>query len=189
VAKIHEVTLPDIGDFANVEIIEVLVAPGDRVEPEQSLLTLESEKATLDIPSPLGGLVRELKVSVGDRLNRGDLILTMELDEEVTENKSASPGGGEGAEQARVDFTPVAAVRPPPVERAPGEAERRLAPLLPRPADLVAIATGRKAHASPAVRRFARELGVDLALVRGSGPKERVLKEDVQHSRSAWATG
>lgn len=180
-AKIHEVTLPDIGDFANVEIIEVLVAPGDRVEPEQSLLTLESEKATLDIPSPLGGLVRELKVSVGDRLNRGDLILTMELDEEVTENKSASPGGGEGAEQARVDFTPVAAVRPPPVERAPGEAERRLAPLLPRPADLVAIATGRKAHASPAVRRFARELGVDLALVRGSGPKERVLKEDVQH--------
>ena len=80
---IHEVTLPDIGDFADVEIIEILVAPGDRVEPEQSLLTLESDKATMDIPAPVGGRVKEVKVAIGQTLNRGDLILTLEVDEET----------------------------------------------------------------------------------------------------------
>ncbi|HSO80809.1 MAG TPA: biotin/lipoyl-containing protein, partial [Chromatiaceae bacterium] len=79
---IHEVTLPDIGDFTDVEIIEILVAPGDRVEPEQSLLTLESDKATMDIPAPRGGEVREIKVALGQKLNPGDLILLLEVGEE-----------------------------------------------------------------------------------------------------------
>jgi len=228
VAKIQEVTLPDIGDFANVEIIEVLVAPGDRVVPEQSLLTLESDKATMDIPSPLGGVVREVKVAVGQRLNQGDLILLLELaeGEDAAGPEAGAAASGAGATSGTgspehpfaappaPDFTPAApdswAVQPPspalaaqapasptapptapvasrepaapatPAIRAPGEAERRLAPVLPRPEELAAIAKGRQAHASPTIRRFARELGVDLSLVKGSGLKGRILKEDVQ---------
>ncbi len=183
-SKIQEVTLPDIGDFANVEIIEVLVAAGDRVEPEQSLLTLESDKATMDIPAPLGGRIKEVKVAVGQKLNLGDLILTLAVDEEAG-NEAASPGVGGEAEAVAAHAAPepvrVPPARPAPEERAPGEAERRLAPVLPRPEDMVAIAKGRKAHASPGVRRFARELGVDLTFVKGSGLKSRILKEDVQH--------
>jgi len=215
----QEVTLPDIGDFANVEIIEVLVAPGDRVEKEQSLLTLESEKATMDIPAPLGGVVKEVKVAVGQRLNQGDLILLLEPAEAggaapvpgaSREARTGSPAGPGSAElapvaparapaqplppaeatnqpQAQPQPQPKAAgpaLEPPspspPASRAPGEAERRLAPVLPRPEELAALAKGRKAHASPTIRRFARELGVNLSLVKGSGPKGRILKEDVQ---------
>ncbi len=216
---IHEVTLPDIGDFANVEIIEILVAPGDRVEKEQSLLTLESDKATMDIPAPRGGEVREIKVALGQKLNPGDLILLLEVGEEAGE--PAAPGPASGEQPAGPDLTAAAGAAPPvpkqdasglpspplspalpreggggtdgeavdyldqdarpvPASRAPGEVERRLAPVLPRPEELAALAKGRKTHASPGVRRFARELGVDLTFVKGSGPKGRVLKEDVQ---------
>ncbi len=222
---IQEVTLPDIGDFANVEIIEILVAPGDRVEREQSLLTLESDKATMDIPAPRGGQVREIKVAIGQKLNRGDLILLLEVGEETDgsavpplPNPSPSGGrgnpevgsgaaageqpgapdltatagaaalplspalprqGGGGKDEEAVDYLDQAAGSLP-AARAPGEVERRLAPVLPRPEELAAIAKGRKTHASPGVRRFARELGVDLTFVKGSGLKGRVLKEDVQ---------
>ena len=98
---IQEVTLPDIGDFAGVEIIEILVAPGDRVEKEQSLLTLESDKATMDIPAPRGGLVTEIKVALGQKLNRGDLILLLEVGEAVDASSapplpSPPPPGGRG---------------------------------------------------------------------------------------------
>ncbi len=264
-ATMQEVTLPDIGDFTNVEIIEVLVAPGDRVEPEQSLLTLESDKATMDIPSPAGGRVKEVKVAIGQKLNRGDLILLLEQDEAVNHpakagtevtagtglatgpgtgetgavtgttrpadvtapvdaalagGASAAPGPLEGPGSGPVSdraapATPTQTPAPPlttegapgmgiaspqsmaaeaqtrrptpgvmrgapPGPRAPGEAEFRLAPVLPRPEELAAIARGRKAHASPTVRRFARELGVDLTFVKGSGLKGRILKEDVQ---------
>lgn len=223
----QEVTLPDIGDFANVEIIEVLVAPGDRVEPEQSLLTLESDKATMDIPSPAAGRVKEVKVAIGQKLNRGDLILLLESDEAAgqlveagtevgagtglasglaTEPRTGETGavteatplagvtapveGAPGMESAAPQSMTAEAQTPrstsglmrgaPPGPRAPGEAEFRLAPVLPRPEELAAIAKGRKAHASPTVRRFARELGVDLTFVKGSGIKGRILKEDVQ---------
>ncbi len=235
---IHEVTLPDIGDFTDVEIIEILVAPGDRVEPEQSLLTLESDKATMDIPAPRGGAVREIKVALGQKLNPGDLILLLEVGEETDGSaapplpSSPPPGGRENPEigagataaerplapdQTAASFGAVSqvltqdaaglaslplspalprqggggkdeeaadylaqAVSPAPAARAPGEVERRLAPVLPRPEELAALAKGRKTHASPGVRRFARELGVDLTFVKGSGLKGRVLKEDVQ---------
>lgn len=93
-ATMQEVTLPDIGDFANVEIIEILVAPGDRVEPEQSLLTLESDKATMDIPSPAGGRVKEVKVAIGQKLNRGDPILLLEQDEAGGHAAEAETGIG-----------------------------------------------------------------------------------------------
>ena len=206
---IHEVTLPDIGDFADVEIIEILVAPGDRVEPEQSLLTLESDKATMDIPAPRGGEVREIKVALGQKLNRGDLILLLEVGEE-TGGPAAAAGEAERSPGQRAEATSApaldaASTQTPtglpapaadgdeagqdrlaqveglaPAARAPGDVERRLAPVLPRPEELAALAKGRKTHASPGVRRFARELGVDLALVKGSGLKDRVLKEDIQ---------
>jgi pyruvate dehydrogenase E2 component (dihydrolipoamide acetyltransferase) len=168
------VVLPDIGDFSDIPVIEILVAPGDRVAADQSLLTVESDKATMEIPSPYAGVVEELTVKLGDTLSAGDLILTLSLDaraRSAQEPPSAAP--------AAAEIPPVPA-RSEPSCRAPGEVEPRQAPVLPRPEDLAAIARGRTAHASPTVRRFARELGVDLTRVKGSGPKGRIVKEDVQ---------
>jgi pyruvate dehydrogenase E2 component (dihydrolipoamide acetyltransferase) len=173
-----EVRLPDVGDFSDIPVIEVLVAPGDQLAVDQSLLTLESDKATMEIPAPHAGVVESVAVKVGDTLNQGDLLLTL---------LTASPSGeapGEvpepAAEETEAVQAPASAAKPQAAARAPGEAERRQAPVLPRPEDMAAIATGRKPHASPAVRRFARELGVDLTQVKGSGPKGRILKDDVQ---------
>jgi pyruvate dehydrogenase E2 component (dihydrolipoamide acetyltransferase) len=178
-AETISVVLPDIGDFADIPVVEVLIAPGDRVEVDQSLLTLESDKATMEIPSPNKGIVEELAVKVGDTLNQGDLILTLRTDGPARPSESMETADAPEARQAAEPSAKPAfgdGSRP----RAPGEAERRQAPVLPRPEDMTAIARGRKAHASPAVRRFARELGVDLARVKGSGPKGRVVKDDVQ---------
>jgi pyruvate dehydrogenase E2 component (dihydrolipoamide acetyltransferase) len=166
-----EVAVPDIGDFADVEVIEVLVAPGDRVEVEQSLITLESDKASMEIPSPHAGIVRAVRVEKGSRVSEGDPILVMETE---APPRPAGAGGepaqpGPGAPPEEASSRPV-----------PGEKEVRQPPVMPRPADMRAIATGRKPHASPAVRRFARELGVDLSLVEGTGAKGRILKDDVQ---------
>jgi pyruvate dehydrogenase E2 component (dihydrolipoamide acetyltransferase) len=174
VATVEDVRLPDIGDFSGVEIIEILVAPGDRIEPEQSLLTLESDKATMEIPSPYAGEVRDIQVKVGDKVSEGDLLLTM--------TRAQTPPAAEltPAQSAPVEEEQPASPVSPPPGRMPGEKERRQAPVLPRPADLISIARGRKPHASPGVRRFARELGVDLGHVKGSGPKGRIRKEDVQ---------
>jgi pyruvate dehydrogenase E2 component (dihydrolipoamide acetyltransferase) len=173
VGETISVLLPDIGDYAEVPVIEILVAPGERVEQDQSILTLESDKATMEVPSPQAGVVEGIAVQLGDKLSQGDLILTLRVD-----------GGGAAAPTA---VAPAPAAEPPakpaptPPQRAPGEAERRQAPVPLRPDDLAAIgAAGRKAHASPTVRRLARELGVDLILVKGSGPKDRLLREDVQ---------
>lgn len=171
-------TLPDIGDFHDVPVIEILVSAGDHIAVDQSLLTLESDKATMEIPAPREGLVESVAVTVGDRLNRGDLILMLRPDGGGALDGSASPEESEAPQAPAAIPKPEAAASP--MQRAPGEAQRRQAPVLPRPEDLAAIAKGRKPHASPAVRRFARELGVDLSLVKGSGPKGRVLKDDVQ---------
>jgi pyruvate dehydrogenase E2 component (dihydrolipoamide acetyltransferase) len=168
-----EVRVPDIGDFSEVEVIEVLVAPGDRVEEEQSLITLESDKATMEIPSPHAGTVKALRVDKGDKVSEGDPILVMETEAAAAEPETQE--GGEPSEPARGSAAQAEPSRP-----APGEKEARQPPVMPRPADMRAIAKGRKPHASPGVRRFARELGVDLTLVEGSGPKGRILKDDVQ---------
>ena len=167
-----DVLLPDVGDFADIPVIEVLVAVGDQVELEQPLVTLESDKATMEIPSNHAGKVESLAVSVGDKLNQGDKIATL-----LAEVASAEP-------EQRVQAEEAAAQAPAPATksgaRAPGEKEHARAPVLPRPEDMQAIARGRSVHASPSVRRFARELGVDLKLVKGSGRKGRVVKDDVQ---------
>ena len=174
-----EVSLPDIGDFSDVEVIEVLVSPGDHVHVDDSLITLESDKATMEIPSPYAGTVKEVKVSVGDRLNQGDLLLRM--DREAGDAAGlTTPVPEPTAEEIEPAQAPAAEAKPKALERQPGEKAPQHPPVMPRPADMAAIAKGRKPHASPAIRRFARELGVDLTLVVGSGPKGRITKDDVQ---------
>jgi len=171
-AEIREVRLPDIGDFHDVELIELLVNVGDQVEAEQSLLTLESDKATMEIPAPFAGQIKTLAVKLGDKLNEGDLIATIE-----------TAGAGPVVATAPATAQPVppeepatAPGEPAEVSRPAGEKEQLRRPVVARPSD----APRSRAHASPGVRRFARELGVNLHYVAGSGPKGRIVKEDVQ---------
>ena len=173
-AALTEVLVPDIGDYKDVEVIEVLVAPGDSVTAEQSLITLESDKASMEIPSPVAGVVKELKVKIGDKLSEGSLVLVME-----PSGEAASPAPAASAAPVRATAPapaaapPVASVEAPPPPAVPVP-DARPVPLEPREE------TVSKPHASPSIRKFARELGVDLLKVKGSGPKERILREDVQ---------
>ncbi|HYL18365.1 MAG TPA: biotin/lipoyl-containing protein, partial [Burkholderiales bacterium] len=166
-----EVLVPDIGDYKDVPIIEVLVKPGDSVKAEDSLVTLESDKATMEVPAPFAGVVKELKVKVGDKVSEGIAILTLEATDGAAQ-PTAKPAP---ASPPPTIAAPAAPSAPPP---APAPAAQSPAPA----AALAAVdeAGFAHAHASPGVRRFARELGVDLGKVKGSGPKERILKEDVQ---------
>ena len=169
----NQVVVPDIGDFKEVEVIEVLVKPGDAVSKEQSLITLESDKATMEVPSPAAGTVKEVKLNVGDKVSEGALILLLE-----TAGGAAKPAAAAAAPE-RAAAAPVPAAAPTPAaEPAPPAAPEAAAPRSLPPVDEPAF---RKAHASPAVRAFARELGVDLARLKGTGPKDRILKEDVQN--------
>jgi pyruvate dehydrogenase E2 component (dihydrolipoamide acetyltransferase) len=170
---IKEVLVPDIGDFKDVDVIEVLVKPGDRVEKESSLVSLESDKATMEIPSPSAGTVRELRVKVGDKVSEGSLILMLE---EAGEGAAAAPPA---AAKPLAASPPEAAVAPPPAT-APVAAPTLAQHTAPVPFEPTAEATAFKPHASPSVRKFARELGVDLARLKGTGPKDRIVLEDVQ---------
>jgi pyruvate dehydrogenase E2 component (dihydrolipoamide acetyltransferase) len=161
----NEVKVPDIGDFDDVPVIEVLVKAGDAVKKDDSLIVLESDKATMEVPSPSDGTVKEVRVKVGDKVKEGTLILMLD--------------GGAAAKEA-----------PAPAAKAPAPAAKAPAPAAapapaPTPATAVtpaqAGAQSTPAHASPGVRRFARELGVDIAKVNGAGPKGRILKEDIQN--------
>jgi pyruvate dehydrogenase E2 component (dihydrolipoamide acetyltransferase) len=172
VGTIKEVQVPDIGDFKDVPVIEVMVKPGDSVKAEQSLVTLESDKATMEVPAPFPGTVRELKVKVGDKVSQGTLILTLETTDGAAAQAPAAP-----APAALAPAAAPAAAGPRP---APAAAAPTPPPAVPAPAAPIDEAGFAKAHASPAIRRFARELGADLGKVTGSGPKGRVLKEDVQ---------
>ena len=165
-AEIKNVLVPDIGGFKGVEIIEVGVKAGDKVTAEQTLITLETDKATMDVPAPFDGVVKELKVKVGDKVSEGDLIALIE-DSAGAASAAAAPAAP-APQTAPVAVAPVAAQAPAPTP-APAAS----------PAPAVA-ASGGKAHASPSIRRFARELGVDLTRVKGSAEKGRITKEDVQ---------
>jgi pyruvate dehydrogenase E2 component (dihydrolipoamide acetyltransferase) len=153
------VAVPDLGDFSGVEIIDVLVKPGDDVAAEQGLVTLETEKASMDVPSPVAGRVLELKAGVGDKVSAGDPLLVLQ------------PSGA----------TAAAPAAPPAPAAAPRPAAS-LKPAAPRaaPARSAGPSTFAEAHASPSVRKLARELGVELGRVRGSGAKGRVTAEDVK---------
>ena len=168
-AGIVPVKVPDIGDFKDVPVIEVFVKPGDAVKPEDPLVTLESDKATMDVPAPSAGTVKELKVKVGDKVSEGSVILTLET------AGAAAAGGAAGAKTE----TPAAAPSAAPSPAAPAAAEP--APPAKPAAAPVDDEAFRGAHASPSVRAFARMLGVDLSKIKGSGPKERILQEDVQN--------
>jgi pyruvate dehydrogenase E2 component (dihydrolipoamide acetyltransferase) len=163
-----DVLVPDIGDFKDVEVIEILVKPGDTVTKEQSLVSLESDKATMEIPSPEAGVVKELKIKVGDKVSEGSVLLVMD----VNGAGGAAPAPVEKAAEAK----PAPKEDAPPAPSAATSVMTRVEPVPPEPKDAVTSLP----HASPSIRKFARELGVDLARVPGSGPKGRIQKEDVQ---------
>ena len=183
-AETKQVLIPDIGDFQDVPVIEVLVKSGDSVKAEDPLIVLESDKATIEVPSPFAGVVGEVSVKLGDKVSEGALILVMQVSE--ADNVTHAPQSGSVSQLAPQP-------QPSPPKRSNSEADSVIeAPrseststlqrihrstLTSTPIDETAFA---KAHASPSVRRFARELGVNLGLVSGSGPKQRILREDIQ---------
>ena len=188
-ATLLEVKVPDIGDFKDVPVIEINVKPGDVVKAEDSLVTLESDKATMDVPSPAAGTVKELKVAIGDKLAEGSLILLLEVAEATSATAPPAAVAAPVATPGAIAVPPAPTFSaPPPANSAatdfrPTEQEPTTAPLavhMPSPAEIVAAMDGIKAHASPSVRRFARELGVDVARVKGTGPKGRITQQDVQ---------
>ncbi|MGH8764955.1 MAG: dihydrolipoyllysine-residue acetyltransferase [Burkholderiales bacterium] len=156
------VNVPNIGDFKEVEVIEVLVRPGDVVAKEQSLVSLESDKATMEIPSPEAGTVQSLSVKIGDKVSEGSVILVL------------AASGAAPAQQA--EARAAAPKKESAAQLVPAPLAPRLEPVPAEPRDAVASLP----HASPSIRKFARELGVDLTRVQGSGPKGRILREDVQ---------
>ncbi len=187
-----EVKVPDIGGFHDVPIIELHVKAEDVVKAEDSLITLESDKATMDVPSPVAGTVKEVKVKLGDKVNEGTLILLIEASAAVQ-----APAPAPKAESASVVAGPAVAPAPtipeppPPVAAAVQTAAGAAPPTatiailppavhIPSPAEIVTELDGIKPHASPSVRRFARELGVDVTQVKGTGPKGRITQQDVQ---------
>ena len=161
-----EIEVPDIGDFKEVEVIEVMVKVGDTVKAEQSLLTVESDKASMEIPSSHAGVIKELKVKLGDKVAKGSIIATIEA------------VGGAPAAAAPAAAAPAPAAAAPAPAAAPVAAAAAPVPAI---ATASATSTGGKAHASPSVRKFARELGVDLSRVPATGPKGRILQIDVQN--------
>ena len=189
------VEVPDIGDFEDVPIIEILVSPGDTVAVDDPLLTLESDKATMDVPAPLAGTVRELLVKIGDKVSQGVELLTLapsgEADDstgskaaaaasEGAPTEAAAPEAIGSAAEAESQAAPAPAPTQPEAAPAPA-AEPAPAPAEPAPAAPPAARDGGgPVYASPAVRRIARELGVDLHQVTGSGRKGRITKEDVK---------
>ncbi|MBI5891495.1 MAG: dihydrolipoyllysine-residue acetyltransferase [Nitrosomonadales bacterium] len=169
-AEIRNVLVPDIGNFKDVSIIEVSVKPGDTVVAEQALISLETDKATIDVPAPFPGVVKEVKVKVGDKVSEGALIVTIETSGDTAQ---AAPAVAAAPVQ-QVAASPVvaAAAAKPAAVAAPVAAAASAA--TPSP-------SASEAHASPSIRRFARELGVNLPQVKGSGEKGRVTKDDVQN--------
>jgi pyruvate dehydrogenase E2 component (dihydrolipoamide acetyltransferase) len=179
-SQLLEIKVPDIGDYQDVPVIEVHIKPGDRVEKEQSLITLESDKATMDVPSSHTGIVKEVKVKVGDSISEGGLVLLLEPSDASASAASSAPvpptPAPQSAPAAPVQKTvapPAAPIPTPAVVSAPTSTP---APARAEPASSIDGAS----HASPSVRKFARELGVTIAQVKGTGPKGRISQEDVQ---------
>ncbi|MFY8183006.1 MAG: 2-oxo acid dehydrogenase subunit E2, partial [Polynucleobacter sp.] len=168
-SKLIEIHVPDIGDYSDVPVIEVLVKVGDVIEKEQSVVTLESDKATMDVPSSHAGIVKEIKVKVGDLISEGALVLVIESSETAA---ASAPAASAPAPQAAPAIAPVPVSTPAPTPVA--------APTAPVSQAMPMVAGTDLSHASPTVRKYARELGVNVALVKGSGPKGRITQEDVQ---------
>lgn len=174
-SQLLEIKVPDIGDYQDVPVIEVHIKPGDRVEKEQSLITLESDKATMDVPSSHAGVVKEVKVKVGDNISEGGVVLLLE----ASDASASAPA---------VSAAPAAPVAPAPVASTPTPPPAAIPAVTPVHAEPVSSIDG-ASHASPSVRKFARELGVTIALVKGTGPKGRISQEDVQAFVKSVMTG
>ncbi|HEY6525211.1 MAG TPA: dihydrolipoyllysine-residue acetyltransferase [Solirubrobacteraceae bacterium] len=185
-ATLTKVEVPDIGDFDEVPIIEILVSVGDSVAVEDPLVTLESDKATMDVPAPTAGVVRDISVSIGDRVSQGSVLMSLE-------GSDGDAGGGEPAEQAAAadraaepTTAPAESVEAPSQPAAPAPPESGSEPATPAPAPAQTAAVparsngGGPIYASPSARRLARERGVDLSAVTGSGRKGRITRDDVQ---------
>jgi pyruvate dehydrogenase E2 component (dihydrolipoamide acetyltransferase) len=193
VGELKTVLIPDIGDFSDVPVIEVFVQKGNQVNVEDPLIALESDKATIDIPAPFTGMIREIKVKPGDKVSEGSPIAVIEITDTSgnadTEFLSKSPGNktdnadrNKRVEEAASENAPQVISHTAQNESDKGVIETKtklINPVSP-PISPVAVDASIKAHAGPSVRRFARELGVNLDLITGSGPKHRILKEDVQ---------
>ncbi|OOG38480.1 dihydrolipoyllysine-residue acetyltransferase [Rhodanobacter sp. C06] len=185
-ADIQEARVPDIGGHDNVPVIEVMIKPGDRVEKEQGLVTLESDKATMEVPAPFAGTVKEVKLKVGDEVSEGALIALIE----GADGGAAAPAPAAPA-PARTE-APMAAEAPAPSRRAePGHApEGDVPPQARPPFDANIVMPGDAPYASPAVRAFARELGVDIHQVKGSARGGRIVREDISaYVKHALASG
>ncbi|MDB5985696.1 MAG: aceF [Nevskia sp.] len=172
----QDVTVPDIGDYHDVPVIDVLVKEGDVVAKDDTLVTLESDKATLDVPAPAAGTVRSLKLKVGDKVSKGAAVCTLEV--------AAADAAGSGTESA-APATPAKPAEKQDAENLPAAPGNLGAAPLPPPASRlpsadVADASAAIPHASPSIRKFARELGVDLSQIKGSAPNGRIAREDVQ---------
>ncbi|MGE8631298.1 dihydrolipoyllysine-residue acetyltransferase [Achromobacter denitrificans] len=168
-----EIAVPDIGDFKEVEVIEVMVAVGDTIKAEQSLITVESDKASMEIPASQGGVVKEVKVKVGDKVAKGSIVV-------VVEGSAPAAASAAAPAAAKAEAAPAA-----PAARAEAPAAAPTPAAGSRPAPTAALEDaglkpGQLPHASPSVRKFARELGVNLSKVKGSGPKDRITADDVR---------
>lgn len=172
-AEIKDILVPDIGDFDGVEVIEILVSAGDPIAVEDPIVSLESDKAAMEIPSPFAGTVKEIKVSMGDKVSEGGLLITIEASEASAAEELAP---ATKAVEEKKESAPAPMATPPAQKPAQQSANR------PSPTASMSIneAGFSKAHASPSVRKFARELGADLSLMSGTGAKNRILKEDVK---------
>ena len=171
-SRIKDVLVPDIGDFDAVEVIEVLVKSGDTISMEDPLLTMESDKASMDVPSPFAGTVKAVKIKAGDKVSQNDLILTLA----VSESEISSQATTAVSTAPTATTSPEQATSPENTDSATTEQVRRPPPVV-MPVDQKEFL---RAHASPSIRKFARELGVDLSRLHGSGRKQRITKEDVQ---------
>jgi pyruvate dehydrogenase E2 component (dihydrolipoamide acetyltransferase) len=166
VSAIVNVTVPDIGDLKNIPVIDILVKAGDLVTKDTTLVVLESDKATLDVPSPENGTVNELKIAVGDKVSVGSILLTLDvLPNEFPKATKIDAAASAGAQIAPSSgpSAKVATIRVEPAERMPVQSGHQRPP-----------------HASPSIRRMSRELGIDLSAVRGTGPRGRIVKDDLQ---------
>jgi len=194
VAELLTINLPDVGDFDEIEIIEVLIVPGDDIEAEESIIVLESDKATMEIPSPYAGKVKSVMVNVGDRISEGTGIAKIEATAQ-SEGEQAIEADKPESSEADTEEASEASVADPPAletsapaapETTPGKARK---PPPGKPADDIVDQQGNKIHASPSIRRYARELGVKLEQVIGTGAKGRIQKEDVKAFVKASMSG
>ena len=197
---VSEVRVPDLGDFADVPVIEVLVSAGDAVEAEQPLIVLESDKASMEVPSPSEGTVEEVAVSVGDTVSKGDLILTLSgngaapKDEEAPEEEgeAEAPAAAEAEAEEDVDAEPDAG-EPSPEAAGEEAQEEGVDDEAPQPANgdeagsAAESRDGDGVYAGPAARRLARERGIDLSSVKGSGRGGRVTTQDVEAAADGGA--